>query len=89
MLQGCGVCVSLGSTLVVAQDVFDLRRGTWDFFFSFLSFLHVGSLVAVCELLAVACGIWLPDQGLNPGPHTGRTVLATGPPGKSQGHSVE
>ena len=35
-----------------------------------------------CELLAVACGIQFPDQGLNPGPlHWEVRVLATGPPG--------
>ena len=34
--------------------------------------------------LVVACEIWFPDQGSNPGPlHWERGVLATGPPGKS------
>ena len=28
---------------------------------------HAGSLVVVCQLLVVACGIWFPDQGSNPG----------------------
>ena len=46
------------------------------------SLQHVGSLVATCGLLAVACGI--PDQGLNPGLlHWECGVLATGLPGKS------
>ena len=41
-------------------------------------------LVAVCKLLVVACGIWFPDQRLNPGPLCwGHRVLATGPLGKS------
>ena len=34
----------------------------------------------------MACGIKFPDQGSNPGPlHWEHAVLATGPPGKSQG----
>ena len=44
----------------------------------------MGSLVAACELLAVACGIWFLDQGSNPGLlHWELGVLATGPSGKS------
>ena len=36
------------------------------------------------KLLVAACGIWFPDQGLNPGPlHWELGVLSTGPPGKS------
>ena len=43
-----------------------------------------GSLIAACELLAVACAVWFPDQGLNTGPlHWECGVLATGQPGKS------
>ena len=40
--------------------------------------------MAACrELLVAACGIWVPDQRLNPGPlHCKRGVLATGPPGR-------
>ena len=35
------------------------------------------------KLLVAACGIYFPDQGLNPGPlHWDSRVLATGPPGK-------
>ena len=42
------------------------------------------SLVAACQLLFVACGIWLPDQGSNLGPlHWKHGTLATGPPGKA------
>ena len=42
-------------------------------------FGHAGSLLA-------ACGIYFPDQGLNPGPlHWEHRVLTTGLPGKSQG----
>ena len=41
-------------------------------------------LFAACELLAVACGIYFPSQGANPGPlNWEHRVLATGPPGKS------
>ena len=31
-------------------------------------FTYAGSLVVVCELLVVPCGVWFPDQGLNPDP---------------------
>ena len=42
------------------------------------------SLVAACQLLIVACGIWLPDQGSNLGPlHWKHGTLATGSPGKA------
>ena len=42
----------------------------------------VGSLIAACRLLVKACGIWLPDQGSNPGPlHWELGFLPTGPPG--------
>ena len=35
--------------------------------------------------LAVACVFWFADQGSKPGPlHWENSVLATGPPGKSQ-----
>ena len=35
-------------------------------------------------VLVVACGIYFPDQGSNPGPlHWEHGVLATGPPGQS------
>ena len=44
-------------------------------------------LIAVCETLFVAYGIWVPDQGLNSGPLLWEhRVLATGPPGKSLRH---
>ena len=37
------------------------------------------------EVLVVACGIWFPDQGSNPGSlHWECGVPATGAPGKSQ-----
>ena len=37
-----------------------------------------------CELWIVACNIWFPDQGSNPGPlHWECGVSAIGPPGKS------
>ena len=37
-------------------------------------------------LLAVACGAYFPDQGLNPAPlNWNCRVLVTGPPGKSLG----
>ena len=37
------------------------------------------------QALVVACGIWFPDQELNPGPlHWEHGVLATEPLGKSQ-----
>ena len=40
--------------------------------------------VAGFELLAVACGVYFPDQGSNPGPqHWECSVLATGPSRKS------
>ena len=49
------------------------------------SLQHTGHLVAMCELLVVACGIQFPDQGSNPGPlHWEHGVLATGPPGNFQ-----
>ena len=36
------------------------------------------------DLLVVACGVYFPDQGLNPGPlHWELRAPATGPPGKS------
>ena len=48
------------------------------------SLWHVRSLAVACKLLVVACGIWFPDQGWNPGSLCWEyRVLATGPPGKS------
>ena len=48
------------------------------------SLQHAGSLVVACRLLAVACGIQFPDQGLNLGPlHWECGILATGQSGKS------
>ena len=42
---------------------------------------HANSLVAPCDLLAVACGIYFPNQGLNLGPiHWELKVLSTGLP---------
>ena len=41
-------------------------------------------LVAACRILVVACEIWFPDQGSNPGPlHWEHGVSATRPPRKS------
>ena len=40
-------------------------------------------LVVACILLVVECGMWLPDQGWNPGSLLWELgVLATGPPRK-------
>ena len=45
---------------------------------------QAGPLAGAWEHLAEACGLWFPDQGLNPDPlHWECRVLATGPPGKS------
>ena len=42
------------------------------------------AFIAACELLVVACGIYLPDQGSNPGPlHWKPRILAIGSAGKS------
>ena len=41
-----------------------------------LSCSQVGSLVVVCELLVLACGIYFPNQRLNPSPCIGSAVLA-------------
>ena len=46
---------------------------------------HAESLVVICELLVVACGIHFPDQDLLLWEHG---VLATGPPGKSLGERL-
>ena len=49
-----------------------------------VSFLKKYLFIWLCWVLLVACGIYLPDQGSNPGPlHLELRVLATGPPGKS------
>ena len=71
--------------------------GSWRSFlysFFFLIFICLWQVLAeacgifdLChgtlDLLAAACGIWFPDQGLNPGPlHWKLGVSATGPPGK-------
>ena len=49
----------------------------------FIIFLFF-NLVAPCELLVAACGIYFPDQGSNLGPlHWEHRVLSTVPPGKS------
>ena len=49
----------------------------------------VGSLVVACRPLVVACGIWLPGQGLNLGPlYWEGEVLATGPSEKSPASSL-
>ena len=46
---------------------------------------HARSLVVVCKLLVVACGIQFPDQGSNPSrQHQEFRVLATEPPWKYQ-----
>ena len=38
----------------------------------------------LCQVLVVACRIYFPKQGLNPGPlHWEGGIVATGPPGKS------
>ena len=48
------------------------------------------SLVTGCKLLAVACGVQFPDQGLNLGLlHLEHGVLATGPPGRSLHSSLD
>ena len=48
------------------------------------SLLHAESFSVACELLVMACGIQLPDQGSNLGPlHWEHEILATGPSGKS------
>ena len=46
--------------------------------------LKIYLFIQLCWALAVACGIWFPDQGLNLGPlHWECSVLTTGPPEKS------
>ena len=45
---------------------------------------YLAAIYPFIQVLAAACGIQLPDQGLNPGPlHWERGVLTTGPPRKS------
>ena len=52
-----------------------INKQTWEVFF--YSFIYLTAPVAICKIQ--------PDQGLNPGPlHWEYSVLATGPPGKSQ-----
>ena len=54
-------------------------------FFKYLFICLCQLLVIAHEPLVAGCGIYFPDQGLNPGPrHWELVVLATGPPGKSQ-----
>ena len=51
--------------------------------FFFNIYLSLLVFVAGFELLAVACRVYFPDHGSNPGPqHWERSVLATGPSGK-------
>ena len=52
----------------------------------FLSFLSSSSLlICLSWVLVIACGLWFPDQGLNPGLlHWEHIVLTTGPPEKSR-----
>ena len=45
-----------------------------------------------CGMRTLSCSMWnwFPDQGSNPGPlHWEHRVLATGPPGKSPGHTFK
>ena len=59
------------------------------FFFKYLFIWRHQDLVAACKLLIVAWGIQFPDQGSTLGPlYRERGVLATGPPGKSQGDFI-
>ena len=56
----------------------------FSFFFHIYSFGCSGSQLCHMGSLVAACGIWFPDQGLNPGAlHWERRVLAIGPAGKS------
>ena len=51
---------------------------------SFLIFIWLHQVVIIASL-AVACGIWFPDRGLNLCPlYWESCVLTTEPPGKSQ-----
>ena len=54
-------------------------------FYIYLLFIYLAALsCGMQNLLVVACGILIPDQGSNPGPlHWERGDLATGPPRKS------
>ena len=55
-------------------------------FVSFFFFFNIYLFIWLHGVLVVACGIWLPDQESNPGLlHWEFGVLATGPPGTSQG----
>ena len=66
--------------IVIYLAVPGLSCGMW---YLWSSLWHAGSLVAACKLSAAACGIWLPNQGSNPGPlHWERRVIASGPLGK-------
>ena len=60
--------------------------GPQEIFFFFLIYWAAMSLsCGMQDLLVLACGIQLPDQGLNLGPlHWEHPVLATGPLGKYQ-----
>ena len=64
-----------------------LEPFSFSFFFFFKLFIYLPALCLSCgtlALLVVACGVWFPDQGLNPGPLNWECgVLTTGLPVKS------
>ena len=64
-----------------------LEPFSFSFFFFFKLFIYLPALRLSCgtlALLVVACGVWFPDQGLNPGPLNWECrVLTTGLPVKS------
>ena len=70
------------------EDRVSEQKPQESFPFWLLGFLFVGLniylFIWLCWVLVVACGIWFPDQGWDPGTlHWKRGVWATGPPGKS------
>ena len=50
----------------------------------FLFFKKIFLFIWQCQVLVIACGIYFPDQGSNPGPlHWEHGALAVRPPGQS------
>ena len=70
----CVFCGGGGAVLGLSYSTQDLQP----------SLRHVRSLVSAWELFVLPCGIWFPDQGLDPGSlNWEHRVLATGALGNS------
>ena len=77
-----GSCIA-GGFFAISATRKSLNNTQWNTI-DFLKYLFICLFIWLPRVLAVVCGTYFPDQGLNPGPlHWEHGTLATGPPGKS------